>query len=74
MKFVSIYITDKFSAETSYEQGSLVFVWDEFLGDENAISLPALVEEKAAFYRAAFYPGPMIFPKRPLMGPHYTST
>ena len=54
MKFVSIYITDKFSAETSYEQGSLVFVWDEFLGDENAISLPALVEEKAAFYRAAF--------------------
>lgn len=54
MKFVSIYITDKFSAETSYEQGSLVFVWDEFLGGENAISLPALVEEKAAFYRAAF--------------------
>lgn len=54
MKFVSIYITDKFSAKTSYEQGSLVFVWNEFLGDENAISLPALVEEKAAFYRAAF--------------------
>lgn len=54
MKFVSIYITDKFSAETSFEQGSLVFVWDEFLGGENAISLPALVEEKAAFYRAAF--------------------
>ena len=54
MKFVSIYITDKFSAETSYEQGSLVFVWDEFLGDENVISLPALVEEKAAFYRTTF--------------------
>ena len=54
MKFVSIYITDKFSAKTSYEQGSSVFVWNEFLGDQNAISLPALVEEKAAIYRSAF--------------------
>ena len=44
MKHVPIYITDKFSAKTSYEEENLVFVWDEFLGDDNAISLPALVE------------------------------
>ena len=54
MKHVPIYITDKFSAKTSYEEENLVFVWDEFLGDNDAISLPALVEEKAAIYRAAF--------------------
>ena len=47
MKYVPIHITDKFSTKTSYEKGSLVFIWDEFLEDDNAISLPSLVEEKA---------------------------
>ena len=54
MKHVPVHITDKFSTKQSYEEGSLVFIWDEFLGDDNAISLPALVEEKAAIYRATF--------------------
>ncbi|MDB2672570.1 hypothetical protein N9Y86_01560 [Flavobacteriaceae bacterium] len=54
MKYVPIHITDKFSTKTSYEKGSLVFIWDEFLEDDNAISLPSLVEEKADIYRAAF--------------------
>ena len=54
MKYVPIHITDKFSTKTSYEKGSLVFIWDEFLEDDNAISLPSLVEEKADIYRATF--------------------
>ena len=33
------------------------------------ISLPALVEEKAAFYRTTFLSWTHDFPKRPLMGP-----
>ena len=54
MKDVSIYISDKISTIVLSEEESLTFVWDEFLEEDNAISLPSLVEEKAAFYRAAF--------------------
>lgn len=54
MKCVPIDITDRVSTRTPCGQGSLVFVWDEFLEEDNAISLPSIVEEKAAFYRAAF--------------------
>ena len=54
MKHVPVHITDKFSTKQSYEEGSLVFIWDEFLEHDSVISLPALVEEKAAIYRAEF--------------------
>ena len=49
MKDVSIYISDKISTIVLSEEESLTFVWDEFLEEDNAISLPSLVEEKAAF-------------------------
>ena len=54
MKDVSIHISEKISTIASSRAKSLTFIWDEFLEEDNAISLPALVEEKAAFYRAAF--------------------
>ena len=54
MKDVSIYILEKNSTIVPNKKESLVFIWDEFLEEDNAISLPSLVEEKAAFYRAAF--------------------
>lgn len=54
MKHISFHITDKSTEKASYENESLVFIWDEFLEEDNVISLPALVEEKATFYRAAF--------------------
>ena len=54
MKNTSFHITDRFSKSSSYEKESLVFVWDEFINDDDVISLPALVERNATLYRPAF--------------------
>lgn len=54
MKHLSFHITDRFTKRTSYDKGSLVFIWDEFIKDDNVISLPTLVEENATVYREAF--------------------
>ena len=54
MNNVSIHISDKISTIASSRAKSLTFIWDEFLEEDNLISLPSLVEKKAAFYRAEF--------------------
>lgn len=54
MKEASIYISEKKSTIATSRAKSLNFVWDEFLEENNIISLPSLVEKKAAFYRAEF--------------------
>lgn len=54
MKNTSFHIRDRFTKSSSYEKGSLVFIWDEFIKDDDVISLPMLVEENAAMYREEF--------------------
>ena len=54
MKSVSVIVTDKYSNLVNEKKDCLIFIWDEFRNDNEFISVPKLVEQKASKYRSEF--------------------